>query len=84
MSAIGTKRTSVCVASMSALEVKRASHFALQMSAFDPKRTLSGGLLHPTMELGKRTIDCKFYNHLSEMRASSGRTHANRRLSVLL
>ena len=35
MSAIGTKQTSVCVASMSALEVKRHHPHLKVMSAFD-------------------------------------------------
>ena len=48
MSAIGTKRTSICVASMSALEVKRAFKDLKVMSAFDSKRMWVGTRLIPS------------------------------------
>jgi hypothetical protein len=41
MSAIGTKRTSVCVASMFALEVKRTSLELVGLSANDLKQSRS-------------------------------------------
>jgi hypothetical protein len=70
---------------MSLLGVKRTWPIAVHMSAFDPKRTLSGGPLRLTlMEIGKRTIDCSFYNHLPKVRAPGDRADANRRLSVFL
>ena len=73
MSAIGTKRTSAC---------------APHMSAFDPKRTLREKPFtpcsHSAMPFGECTVDQNFYNHLSEMWASSDRKHAYGRLSVLL
>ena len=67
---------------------KRTSAFALHMSAYDPKRTLRGkpftSYSRSAMPDGKRTVDRNFYNHLPEMRASSDRTYAYGRLSVLL
>ena len=62
------------------LDVKRTSPSAMHRSAFDPKRTLREKTFTSDplsdMPLGERTFDPSFYNHLSEMRASSDGKYA--------